>query len=160
MTVMQVYYQRRAMKISRDLTVLGTTQTQGKKLLCAAKHVQYETRRSGWKQCISEQRGSISQGAWQVVSAHPQPTPCHVLYWDHSKLKKDLIQKKTGLSEKSYKQFTVPTSYITVSEQQPPMQDCRTDSLTLSHVSCHHAMFWCHRLILKSYILLSQCNLL
>ena len=65
MTVMHVYYQRRAMKISRDLTVLGTTQTQGENLLCAAKHVQYETRRSGWKQCISEQRGSVSQGAWQ-----------------------------------------------------------------------------------------------
>lgn len=83
----------RAMKSGRDLTVLGTTQTQGEKLLCTPNHFQCETQRWGWRQQISDQLGSISQGAWQW-SQHTYNLPCHTLYQDHSKRKRDLIQKE------------------------------------------------------------------
>lgn len=83
----------RAMNVSRDLTVLRTTQTQGEKLLCAPKHFQYETQPWEQRQCISEQRGSVSQGAWQW-SQRTHKLPHHILYQDHSKLKTDLIQKQ------------------------------------------------------------------
>lgn len=89
----------RTMKSGRDLTVLETTQTQGEKLLCAPKHFQCETQRRGWRQHISDQRGNINQGAWQW-SQHTYNLPCHILYQDHSKLKRFNPKKRLILFEK------------------------------------------------------------
>lgn len=107
-----------------------------------------------WRQHIAEQRGSVSQGAWQW-SRHTHNLPLVTFFTKIIVNQRHIWSKKRlTLSEKSNEQFTIPTSYVTASEQRPPVQDHRTDSLTLSNVWCHHTMFWHHHLALKSYSLL------
>lgn len=120
--------------MGKDLTVLGTTQTQGEKLLCAPKHFQYETQEMRVETLHSRTARQRESGCLAVVSAHPQPTCCHILYQDHSKLK-DLIQRKTGPAPKK----------ATNSSQSPQAtQLCLNSSLlckTTGPISLHSPMF-------------------
>lgn len=125
--------------------------TQGEKLLCAPKHsnVRLEMRVEESRQCKS--------GCLAVASAHPQPTSCHFLYQDHSKLER-FDPQRLILSEKGTNS-SQPLQATQLCELQPPMPESTPLSNvwnrqvvpnSYTHATLHSALVWSKPLVLPA----------